>query len=259
MEKDFAIAFIGNNIFYHLGVVKAIEEYNMYNKFKEVSGIGLGSLSAIMFGKKDCNSFKYICTLMSNIKRIHIKEDEIYQILNMHTINKSLNEKIHIWSRKISKEGMINWSDILKIINNKYTNLGNNDFKMDCYLGCYELPFMRKSVFKLNNHDSNYMEKIILNSVAKPNIFNNIVKSKSFITGDINCELPIEILKDNNYKNILIIDSNNMKIKYEYEGLEKFNEKDLGNKIKYDEPEKYIQKAYEDTINIIKNNLKNIA
>ena len=32
MEKDFAIAFIGNNIFYHLGVVKAIEEYNMYNK-----------------------------------------------------------------------------------------------------------------------------------------------------------------------------------------------------------------------------------
>ncbi|MDU4599970.1 MAG: hypothetical protein E6Y49_18770, partial [Clostridium sporogenes] len=128
-----------------------------------------------------------------------------------------------------------------------------------CYLGCYELPFMRKSVFKLNNHDSNYMEKIILNSVAKPNIFNNTVKSKSFITGDINCELPIEILKDNNYKNILIIDSNNMKIKYEYEGLEKFNEKDLGNKIKYDEPEKYIQKAYEDTINIIKNNLKNIA
>jgi len=71
--------------------------------------------------------------------------------------------------------------------------------------------------------------------------------------------LPIEILKDNNYKNILIVDSNNMKIKYKYEGLEKFNGKDLENKIKYDEPEKYIQKAYEDTINIIKNNLKNIA
>lgn len=50
-----------------------------------------------------------------------------------------------------------------------------------------------------------------------------------------------------------------MKIEYKYEGLEKFNGKDLENKIKYDEPEKYIQKAYEDTINIIKNNLKNIA
>lgn len=35
--------------------------------------------------------------------------------------------------------------------------------------------------------------------------------------------------------------------------------KSLENEIKYDESEKYIQKAYEDTINIIKNNLKNIA
>ncbi len=93
MEKDFAIAFIGNNIFYHLGVIKAVDEYNMYNRFKAVSGTGLGSLSAIMFGKKDCNSFKNLCILMSDIKRIHIEEDEIYKILNMHTINKSLNEK----------------------------------------------------------------------------------------------------------------------------------------------------------------------
>lgn len=30
---------------------------------------------------------------MSDIKRIHIKEDEVYEILNMHTINKSLNQK----------------------------------------------------------------------------------------------------------------------------------------------------------------------
>ncbi len=259
MEKDFAIAFIGNNIFYHLGVIKAVDEYNMYNKFKAVSGTGLGSLSAIMFGKKDCNSFKNLCTLMNDIKRIHIKEDEVYEILNMHTINKSLNEKIYMWSRKISKEGMINWSDMLKIINNKYISVGKNNFKMDCYLGCYELPFMRKSVLKLNNYDSNYIEKVILNSVAKPSIFNNRVKSKSFITGDINCELPIEILKDNNYKNIIIIDSDNMKIEYRYEEVEKFNMKSLENEIKYDESEKYIQKAYEDTINIIKNNLKNIA
>ncbi|NFT51854.1 hypothetical protein FDF34_18365, partial [Clostridium botulinum] len=105
----------------------------------------------------------------------------------------------------------------------------------------------------------NYIEKVILNSVAKPSIFNNRVKSKSFITGDINCELPIEILKDNNYKNIIIIDSDNMKIEYRYEEVEKFNMKSLENEIKYDESEKYIQKAYEDTINIIKNNLKNIA
>lgn len=92
MEKDFAIAFIGNNIFYHLGVIKAVDEYNMYNKFKAVSGTGLGSLSAIMFGKKIVIHLK-IYVLNEWYKRIHIKEDEVYEILNMHTINKSLNQK----------------------------------------------------------------------------------------------------------------------------------------------------------------------
>ncbi|MGO5067060.1 hypothetical protein [Clostridium sp. LCP25S3_F8] len=255
MKKDFAIAFIGNNIFYHLGVIKAIEEYNIFNKFKAVSGTGLGSLSAIMFAKKDYNSFKDLCILINDIKRIHIKEDEIYKILNMHIINKHLNEKINIWSQKISQEGMISCSDMIKVLNNKYINIDGNCFKMDCYLGCYELPFMRKSVFKLNDCDCDYLDKVILNSIAEPNIFTSKVKSRSLIPGDINCELSMEILKDNNYNNILIIDSDNMKIGYKYEDIKK----NINNNVSKYESEKYIEKAYKDTINIIKNNLKNIA
>ncbi|MCR1933463.1 hypothetical protein ACQX0N_01215 [Clostridium tepidum] len=255
MKKDVAIAFIGNNIFYHLGAIKAIEEYNIFNKFNAVSGTGLGSLSAIMFAKKDYNSFKDLCNSINDAKKIYIKKDEIYKIVNMHTINKHLNEKIYAWSQKISQEGMISCNDMMKILNNKYMNIDENCFKIDCYLGCYELPFMRKLSFKLNDYDYNYLDKIILNSTAEPNIFTNKVKSKSIISGDINCELSIEILKDNNYENILIVDSDNMKIGYKYKGIEK----NINNNINNKSEEYYIEKAYKDTVNIIKNNLKNTA
>ncbi|EJO5347577.1 hypothetical protein NRP93_001664 [Clostridium botulinum] len=256
MDKNFAIAFIGNNIFYHLGAIKAIEEYNIYNKFKAVSGTGVGVLSAVMFAKKNCSLFKDLCILVKNIKRTYIKEEKICEVLSMHTINKSLDEKIHSWSRKISSEGMIDCSDIEKIIKDKHIDITKNDFKMDCYVAYYELPFMRNLIFKLNNYESNYLEKIILNSVAKPIIFNKKVKSKSFITADINSQLSVEILKDNNYKNILIVDSDNMTIDYKYKGLQKSNVKIFKDD---NNVEKYIKKAYNDTINVIKNNLKNIA
>lgn len=259
MSKNLAIAFIGNNIFYHLGVIKAIDQYSMYNKFNAVSGIGLGSLSAIMFAKENYKLFKELSTLINNTKRTYIEKNEIYNILNMHILDKSLNEKIYIWSKKISKEGMINWSDMLKIINHKYISIDNSHFRMNCYLVCYELPFMKKSVFKLNECDNDYIHKVILNSVAEPVIFNNKVKSKSFITGDINTKLSIEALKDNNYKSILIVDSDNMKIEYKSEHLKDLYVGNFNNKIICDTSEKYIERAYEDGINIIKNALRNTA
>ncbi|NEZ46917.1 hypothetical protein FDF74_06790 [Clostridium niameyense] len=208
MKNDLAIVFLGNDIFYQSGVFKAILKNKLYENFTVTTGIGLGALTSILFARKDYKSMDNMTFKITQEDKLFLNKEECLNLLDMHCINKSFKKNFQKWSNKISKDGIYSWYSLLKVINDGDVNLlYSDDFNMECLICCYILPFMLENSFEFNKLEYREKESLLLNVIAQPMIFTKKVRSKSYITPEINGEIAINQLIDRGYKNILVINS----------------------------------------------------
>lgn len=208
MKNDLAIIFLGNDIFYQSGVFRAILQNKLYENFTATTGIGLGALTSILFARKDYKSMNNMSFKIAQEDKLFLNKEECLDLLDIHCINKSFKKNFEKWSDKISKEGIYPWHSLLKVMNDDDVNLlYGDDFNMECLICFYILPFMSEESFEFNKLEYRQKESMLLNVISQPMIFTKKVRSKSYITPDIDGEIAINQLMDTGCKNILVINS----------------------------------------------------
>lgn len=264
MYKDLAVVFLGDNYYYNLGFLKAIKENDLYENFKATTGTSLGALFSILFANSDYNSIEEVCSLLDNINKCKLNKEFIFNKLNMYTINKNFRNKFLKWAEIISNKGIIKRQDLSNIFTSENVNiLYENEYHMDCYNICYELPFMGRKVEKVNDNPKN-IKDVILNSIASPVVFHkDSVKTRSYITSDVDCKAVIDVLKEEGYKKILVVNSekDRYNVNFNDNDILEITNNTFESNIKLDEELKsqMIDKGYKDTVNFIKCSFKNIA
>lgn len=190
---------------YHIGVWKALKEFDIENNICAVSGTSIGALNAALFIQGDYELAEHVWLSMSQDKVISINPDKIVKKLTETGFR-----KIAGWLGMLKNHGWVTRKGLLDIIS-EYINLSYiSSSDIISYATCCEYPALKAKYFKLNRCNEERITKVLLASSALPLIYDSVeIDGKNYIDGGIpvsdSDNVPIKPLYDEGCNIIFVI------------------------------------------------------
>lgn len=202
---------------YHIGVFKALKEFNIYRDIKVISGSSVGALNACLFPIYNLN-FQIVENIWINETEDKIFTLEPNKIINSlfktnkfnNTLNTVLSSfldddvSLMAFINFISSSGVFSRDGLIEIMD-KY--LKEDVIKsINVYACCTNSYSIKPYYFKLKNYSLNKIKKILLASSAIPILFPpENIQGESYFDGGVSDNSPINALKNEKCTDIIAV------------------------------------------------------
>lgn len=179
---------------YQIGVWKALRELGIDKYISVVSGTSIGALNAILFINGDLDFAEDLWD--------SIKVEEVLPVVGMELKIKSFLLELGINNLSFVKKhmpkaisgGNISREGLNKIIERiDIGKICRSDIK--CYVSCTVLPEIIVKYFLINDHDEEYIKKVLLATSAIPGIYDcELIDELEYLDGGIVDNVPIQAI-----------------------------------------------------------------
>ena len=202
MDKEYGVVFSGGGTkgAYQVGVVKALKELGL--NIKAVSGASIGSINGAMFVQDDVELLEELYKNIGMQDIIGLSEknsmSEDANIFDFKNLRKLLDEYV-------KKKGISNKP--LRQLLEKYINI-DKIFKSDIDFGFMTYDVTKKEGKPIWKEDIRKDELIdyLLASACFPIFKAQEIEGSKYLDGGISNNMPIDLLVEKGYKDIIIVD-----------------------------------------------------
>lgn len=203
-DKEYGIVLEGGGAkgAYQIGVWKAFLEYGV--KIKGVSGVSVGALNGALISMGDFDQAERLWSDMTYSKVMNVNGEQMDKLMQGKIKDLSIKEITKDTTKIIMDRGI----DItpLKELLNEWVDeekITNSDIEL--VLGTFSLNKMKEIEISAKEAEPSYLKDYLLASAYLPAFKNEKLHGNSYLDGGIINSVPVDMLINRGYKNIIIV------------------------------------------------------
>jgi NTE family protein len=241
---------------YQIGVWKAFLEYNV--RIKGVAGVSVGALNGALICMDDYEKAEQIWENISCSHVMDVSDDQMDKLFQKNFKELDFKEFTRD-SIKIIKTGGIDITPLENLIEEYIDEDKIRNSPIDFFLGTFSLTNLKEINIIASQVDKGYLKKYLLASSRLPIFQVKKFQGQSYLDGGVFNNVPIDVLIDRGYKNIIVIRifgiglEKNIKIPEDVNIIEIEPRVNLGNILEFDsvKSKKNIKTGYFDGLRCI--------
>lgn len=258
-EREYGIVLEGGGAkgAYQIGVWKALREYGV--KIKGIAGVSVGALNGALMAMGDYEVAETIWNEMSYSKVMNVDDATMDNLLKLNIKDLAITDLTVTGAKTIASGGV----DIqpLKDLLSQYVDEDKiRQSEMELYIGTFSVTNLKEMELKVNELEEGTIKDYLIASSSLPVFKREKFQGKSYLDGGIVNNVPIDMLLNNNYKNIIVVRifglglEKRVKIPKDVTVLEISPRVDLGNILEFDQKKitRNIKIGYFDAVRLLK-------
>lgn len=203
-SKEYGIVLEGGGAkgAYQIGVWKALQEYGV--KIKAVAGVSVGALNGALMCMGDYEKAVDIWKNISYSSIMSVDDEEMdklihgrFKDINLQTVTKQ--------SRKILVSGGLDITPLKQLLDETVDEQKIRDSDIEFIMGTFNVSNLKAMEISAKEAEDGYLKDYLMASSNFPLFKNSKLLGKTFLDGGITNNVPIDMLINRGYKNIIVI------------------------------------------------------
>ena len=203
-DKEYGIVLEGGGAkgAYQIGVWKAFLEHGV--KIKGVSGVSVGALNGALIAMGDFNEAERIWSDMTYSKVMNVNDEQMDNLMQGKIKDLSIKEITKDTTKIIMDRG-IDITPLKRLINEwvDEEKISNSDIEL--VLGTFSINKMKEIEISAKEAEPGYLKDYFLASAYLPAFKSEKLHGNSYLDGGILNSVPVDMLINRGYKNIIIV------------------------------------------------------
>lgn len=187
---------------YQIGVWKALVEYGV--KIKAVSGVSVGALNGALICMGDYDRAVDIWKNISYSSIMSVDDNEMEKLMQGRFKDMSL-QAVGKQSRKFFVGGGIDVTPLRQLMEELVDEKKIKESDIEFYLGTFNVSNMKELEIVAKEAEEGYLKDYLMASASFPLFKNEKLKGKLCLDGGLANNVPIDMLINRGYKNIIVI------------------------------------------------------
>lgn len=203
-EKEYGIVLEGGGAkgAYQIGVWKALLENNV--KIKGVAGVSVGALNGALITMGDYELAKKLWENITYSQIMDVEDEEMDKIMSGSLKGLSIPELTRKTTRFLLDRGF-DVNPLKNLIEECIDGDKIKNSNIECILGTFSISDFKELDVTANEVELDYLKDYLLGSAYFPAFKNEKLHGKKYIDGGVINNVPVDMLLNRDYKNIIVI------------------------------------------------------
>jgi NTE family protein len=203
-DKEYGIVLEGGGAkgAYQIGVWKALIEYGI--KIKGIAGVSVGALNGALMCMGDYEKAIDIWTNISYSKILRVDDEQMEKLINGKFKELSL-QTMKQTGKYLFVDGGLDATPLRELIDECVDEKKIRESEVEFIMGTFNLSDMKETEISAKEAEEGYLKDYLLASSNFPLFKNEKLMGKKFLDGGIANNVPIDMLINRGYKNIIVV------------------------------------------------------
>ncbi len=203
-SKEYGIVLEGGGAkgAYQIGAWKALLEYGV--KIKGIAGVSVGALNGALICMGDYEKAVDIWKNISYSRIMSVDDDEMDKLMGKRFKDISL-QTVGKQSRKFLVGGGIDVTPLRQLMEENVDEKKIRESDIELYLGTFNVSSMKEIEITAREAEEGYLKDYLMASASFPLFKNEKLHGKVYLDGGIANNVPIDMLINKGYKDIIVI------------------------------------------------------
>lgn len=187
---------------YQIGVWKALLEYGV--KIKAVAGVSVGALNGALICMGDFEKAVDIWKNISYSSIMNVDDEEMDKFI--HGKFKDINlQVVTKQSRKILVSGGLDVTPLKQLLDENVDEKKIKESNIEFIMGTFNVSNLKAMEISAKEAEDGYLKDYLMASSNFPLFKNSKLHGKTYLDGGITNNVPIDMLINRGYKNIIVV------------------------------------------------------
>lgn len=203
-SKEYGIVLEGGGAkgAYQIGVWKALRDYGV--KIKGVAGVSVGALNGALICMGDYEKAENLWKNISYSSIMNVDDDEMEKLLNRKF--KDINiQSVGRHSRNIIISGGFDVTPLKQLLDENVDEKKIRESDVEFIMGTFNLSNMKAMEVSADEAEEGYLKDYLMASANFPLFKSSKLNGKTYLDGGITNNVPIDMLINRGYKDIIVI------------------------------------------------------
>ena len=203
-EKEYGLVLEGGGAkgAYQIGVWKALLEYGV--KIKAISGVSVGALNGALICMGDYDKAVELWKNISYSRIMNVDDVQMEKLVKLRFHEMSMQE-VGLQGKKFLVSGGIDVTPLRQLIDETVEELKVKESQIEFILGTFSVSQMKEIEIAAKDVEEGCLKDYLLASANFPVFKNEKLFGKTFLDGGIVNNVPIDMLVNRGYKDIIVI------------------------------------------------------
>lgn len=203
-SKEYGIVLEGGGAkgAYQIGVWKALIEHGV--KIKAVAGVSVGALNGALMCMGDYDKAVDIWKNISYSSIMNVDDDEMDKLIN-HRFKDINLQSVSRQSRKIIVSGGFDVTPLRQLLEENVDEKKIREADIDFIMGTFDVSNLKALEITAKEAEDGYLKDYLMASANFPLFKSSKLHGKTYLDGGITNNVPIDMLINRGYKNIIVI------------------------------------------------------
>jgi len=203
-DKEYGVVLEGGGAkgAYQIGVWKALLELGV--KIKAVAGVSVGALNGALICMGDYEKAVDIWKNISYSSIMNVDDVEMDKLINLRF--KDINiSSVSKQSRKILVSGGLDVTPLKQLLDDNVDEKKIRESDIEFIMGAFNVSNLKAMEITAKEAEDGYLKDYLMASSSFPLFKNSKLLGKTYLDGGITNNVPIDMLINRGYKNIIVI------------------------------------------------------
>ncbi len=187
---------------YQIGVWKAFMEYGV--KIKAVAGVSVGALNGALMCMGDYDNAVDIWKNISYSRIMNVDENQMRMLMS-HKFKELNLQTVRQQSKKFLVGGGFDVTPLKQLLEEYVDERKIKESDIEFIMGTFNVSNMKEMEITAKEAEEGYLKDYLLASANFPLFKNEKLHGKTYLDGGITNNVPIDMLINRGYKNIIVI------------------------------------------------------
>ena len=204
LEKEYGLVLEGGGAkgAYQIGVWKALLEYGV--KIKAISGVSVGALNGALICMGDYDKAVELWKNISYSRIMNVDDTQMEKLVKLRLKEMSMQE-VGLQGKRFLVSGGIDVTPLKQLIEETVEEQKVKESEIEFILGTFSVSQMKEIEIAARDVEDGCLKDYLLASANFPVFKNEKLFGKTFLDGGIVNNVPIDMLVNRGYKDIIVI------------------------------------------------------
>ncbi len=204
LTKEYGVVLEGGGAkgAYQIGVWKALQEYGV--KIKGVAGVSVGALNGALICMGDFEKAVEIWKNISYSSIMNVDDDEMDKLINRRFKDINL-QTVSRHSKKFLVSGGFDVTPLRQLLDENVDEKKIRESEIEFIMGTFDVSSLKAMEISAKEAEDGYLKDYLMASANFPLFKSPKLHGKTYLDGGITNNVPIDMLINRGYKDIIVI------------------------------------------------------